>query len=80
MTLKSLISRLDAAKERTSNLENMSTEIFKTKNKESKYQSKREKNMQELWDNSNGIEHGQQQYQKEKKEGRKRRSDRWELP
>lgn len=58
MTLKSLISRLDAAKERTSNLENTSTEIFKTKNKESKYQSKREKNMQELWDNSNGIEHG----------------------
>lgn len=58
MTLKSLISRLDAAKERTSNLENTSTEIFKTKNKESKYQRKREKNMQELWDNSNGIEHG----------------------
>lgn len=80
MTLKSLISRLDAAKERTSNLENTSTEIFKTKNKESKYQRKREKNMQELWDNSNGIEHGQQQYQKEKKEGRKRRRDRWELP
>ena len=71
MTLKSLISRLDAAKERSSNLENMSTEIFKTKNKESKYQRKREKNMQEMWDNSNGIEHGQQQYQKEKKEGRK---------
>ena len=80
MTLKSLISRLDAAKERTSNLENTSTEIFKTKNKESRYQRKREKNMQELWDNSNGIEHEQQQYQKEKKEGRKRRSDRWELP
>ena len=58
MTLKSLISRLDAAKERSSNLENMSTEIFKTKNKESKYQRKREKNMQEMWDNSNGIEHG----------------------
>lgn len=80
MTLKSLISRLDTAKEITFNLENMSTENFKTKNKESKYQRKREKNMQELWDNSNGIEHGQQQYQKEKKEGRKRRSDRWELP
>ena len=58
MTLKSLISRLDAAKERTSNLEHTSAEIFKTKNKESKYQRKREKNMQELWDNSNGIEHG----------------------
>ena len=58
MTLKSLISRLDAAKERSSNLENMSTEIFKNKNKESKYQRKREKNMQEMWDNSNGIEHG----------------------
>ena len=58
MTLKSLISRLDAAKERSSNLENMSTEIFKTKNKESKYQRKREKNMQGMWDNSNGIEHG----------------------
>ena len=58
MTLKSLISRLDTAKEITFNLENMSTENFKTKNKESKYQRKREKNMQELWDNSNGIEHG----------------------
>ena len=58
MTSKSLISRLHTAKERTSNLENMSTENFKTKNKESKYQRKREKNLQELWDNSNGIEHG----------------------
>ena len=58
MTLKSLISTLDTAKEITFNLENMSTENFKTKNKESKYQRKREKNMQELWDNSNGIEHG----------------------